>query len=119
MEQYPVYGSESGERPMVSTQSVIYPPQHEQELHCYTGHWSDDAHLLSLQRDVGPYRPVVEGLPADNIIDIVDTDIDIPWPQVVPQRCLLHVGAVTLPQPLEQRHLLPAAEMCRYGRYCR
>ena len=42
------------------------------ELHCYTGHWSDDAHLLSLQRDVGPHRPVVEGLPVDNIIDIID-----------------------------------------------
>ena len=42
------------------------------ELHCYTGHWSGDAHLLSLHRDVGPYRPVVEGLPVDDIIDIID-----------------------------------------------
>ena len=33
-----VYGTVSGtgERPMVSTQSAIYPPQHEQESHCYT-----------------------------------------------------------------------------------
>ena len=74
-----VSGSESGDRPMVSTQSPIYPPQYEhQELHCYTWHWSDDAHLLSLHRDVCPYCPVVEGLPEDNIIDFVDiTDIQI------------------------------------------